>query len=226
MAWRTATSLLVLRDQLNAAFPNRSKASDGFIGDTAHAASASDHNPNAAGVVCAFDITHDPANGLDAHALADSLITNRHPDLKYVISNRRIAGAWSYWRWTAYAGTDPHDTHIHISVGVGEDGQSTPPYDDETKWDIGGGMDRETLNYIFRLSADAEPDKATVDYWLGRPARDFAKSRYENNEPFRYGGRHYKEDTTALQATIALLQKQLADNDAAKKLQAIKDALK
>lgn len=46
MAWRLAGSLVTFRDQLNAAFPNRSKISDGFIGDAAHQAqgSASDHN--------------------------------------------------------------------------------------------------------------------------------------------------------------------------------------
>lgn len=139
MAWRLANSLVKLRDQLNAAYPNRSKISDGTIGDAAHQASASDHNPNAAGVVCAMDITHSPQTGLDAHALADSLRVNRHPDLKYIISNRRIAGAWSNWAWQAYNGSNPHSSHIHVSVGRGNDGQSTPPYDDTNDWAIGGG---------------------------------------------------------------------------------------
>ena len=138
MAWRLANSLVKLRDQVNAAYPNRNKASDGTIGDAAHRASASDHNPNSAGVVCAMDITNSPQTGFDVHALADRLRVNRHPDLKYIISNRRIAGAWTGWAWAPYNGSNPHSSHAHFSVGRGNDGQSTPPYDDTTAWAIGG----------------------------------------------------------------------------------------
>ena len=138
MSWRLANSLVRLRDQINKAYPSRNKASDGTIGDAAHAASASDHNPNAAGVVCAMDITHSPQTGFDAHALADRLRVNRHPDLKYIISNRRIAGAWTGWAWSPYNGLNPHSSHVHISVGRGNDGQSTPPYDDTNDWSLGG----------------------------------------------------------------------------------------
>src|SRR4051812_31073623 len=127
--WRLAKSLEVLRSQIDETYPTRNKASDGTIGDAAHAASASDHNPNAQGVVCALDITHSPPV-LDAHALADGLLSARHPDLKYLISNYRIAGAWTNWVWVRYTGADLHFNHIHISVGVGPDGQSTQPYDD------------------------------------------------------------------------------------------------
>lgn len=136
MAWRAANSLIRLRDQVNAAYPNRNKASDGVIGDATHAASASDHNPNASGVVCALDLTHDPANGFDAHALVDRLRVNRHPNMKYLISNRRIAGSWTGWAWVAYDGSNSHSNHVHISVGVGVDGASRAPYDDTTDWSI------------------------------------------------------------------------------------------
>ena len=140
MAWRLANSLGKLRDQVNAAYPNRNKASDGTIGDAAHAASASDHNPNGAGVVTAMDITNSPSTGFDVHALADRLRVNRHPDLKYIISNRRIAGAWTGWNWWPYSGSNPHDKHAHFSVGRGNDGQSTQPYDDTNEWAIGGSQ--------------------------------------------------------------------------------------
>jgi len=42
MSWRLARSLEPLRNEVNAAAPNRSKASDGTIGDTAHSSRASD----------------------------------------------------------------------------------------------------------------------------------------------------------------------------------------
>lgn len=134
MAWRVANSLIKLRDQVNGAYPARSKASDGTIGNAAHAATASDHNPNAQGVVCGMDLTNDPAHGFDAHALAEKLRTHRHPALKYLISNKRIAGAWTGWKWVAYTGINPHDKHIHVSVGIGSDGKSTGNYDDATNW--------------------------------------------------------------------------------------------
>lgn len=134
---RLAYSLDKLRSQVNTAYPNRNKASDGWIADTAHSLRASDHNPNAAGVVCGLDLTNDPAV-FDAHATADRLRVHRHPDLKYIISNRRIAGAWSGWAWEPYSGINPHTKHIHISVGVGSDGQSRQPYDDTDNWYIQG----------------------------------------------------------------------------------------
>ena len=136
MSWRLAKSLETLRNQVNAAYPNRSKVSDGTIGDAAHAASASDHNPNRNGVVCALDLTHDPARGFDAHALAEHLRVNRHPNLRYVISNARIAGAHTGWQWRPSVG---HYQHCHISVGthgVG-DGQTYDNYDSTQAWDIG-----------------------------------------------------------------------------------------
>lgn len=137
MAWRLAKSLETLRNQVNSAYPNRSKISDGTIGDSAHAKTPSDHNPNANGVVCALDLTHH-AGYFDAHALAEVLIRNRHPNLKYVISNSRIASAATGWNWVKYSGSNPHSKHIHISVGNGSDGKSTGNYDSQTNWNIGG----------------------------------------------------------------------------------------
>jgi hypothetical protein len=140
MAWRIAKSLAVLRSEVDRRWPNRSKASDGVIGDAAHAASASDHNPNGSGVVCAFDITHDP-NGPDGAYLSELLRTMRHPDLKYVIWNGRmfssyVRAGYGPFEWRPYTGADPHTNHIHVSVGRGSDGQSQPPYDDVTPWGV------------------------------------------------------------------------------------------
>jgi len=136
MSWRLARSLEVLRAEVNALAPGRSKASDGTIGDTAHQSGASDHNPNAAGVVCALDLTHDPAHGADMHRIAEHIRTRRHPALKYVIWNRRIASASSGWAWRTYTGSNPHTKHMHVSVGTGPDGRSTGPYDDTSPWGL------------------------------------------------------------------------------------------
>lgn len=115
--WRVAASLLILRTEVNAAAVRRSTASDGTIGDPAHAARESDHNPNGAHVVCAMDLTNDPAHGADMSKLAGFLLHNPHPALKYVIWNRRIASRTHGWSWLPYHGTNPHTHHVHISVG-------------------------------------------------------------------------------------------------------------
>ena len=121
MSWRLAKSLDVLRSQVNALAPGRSKATDGTIGDTAHAQRRSRHNPNEAGVVCAIDLTDDPADGCAIHRIAEHVVANPHPDLAYVISDRRVASRTTGWVWHRYTGSSPHTAHAHFAVGVGRD---------------------------------------------------------------------------------------------------------
>lgn len=133
--WREAKCLLVLLSQVNKNWPNRSKASDGEIGDIAHQHRFSDHNPNSAGVVTALDITNDPAHGLTSRRLAEALLASRDSRIKYVISNRQIAsgnaGPGDPWVWRDYNGSNPHEHHMHISV------RDEPHYyDDETEWNL------------------------------------------------------------------------------------------
>jgi len=96
-------------------WPDRSRVSDGLCGDAAHKLRRSDHNPDADGYCCAFDLSADPAHGCDAHALADQLRRRRDPRAKYVISNRRIAGPPD-WEWRPYGGANPHEKHAHVSL--------------------------------------------------------------------------------------------------------------
>lgn len=106
--------------QANAIWPNRNKASDGSIGDSAHASRPSDHNPDARGIVHAFDLTHDPAKGPDCGVLAEHL-RQRHYDgretrVKYVIFNRRIWNPSLDRLWRPYKGANPHEKHMHVSI--------------------------------------------------------------------------------------------------------------
>ena len=132
MAWRLARSLVVLRDEINTLAPHRNKDYDGTIGDESHQQRQSDHNPNSAGVVCAFDATHDPEHGADMAVISRQIQKSGHPALNYVIYNRKI---WSVGRasegWRYYDGTNPHDHHCHISVK-----QNHTLYDDTTSWGI------------------------------------------------------------------------------------------
>jgi len=102
MSWRLARSLVVLRQQVNDLSPNRSKVSDGTVGDLAHSRRKSEHNPDSKGRVRALDLTHDPAHGVDSHALAEALLASRDPRILYIISRGRIAsgaGGKQPWSW-------------------------------------------------------------------------------------------------------------------------------
>lgn len=117
MAWRLAKSLEVLRSQVNSTFPNRSKISDGSVGDTSHSARKSDHNPDLRGVVHAIDLTHDPKNGFDSYNFAEALRRMRDKRIGYIISNGRIAAPnIQNFAWRRYTGANKHDHHVHVSV--------------------------------------------------------------------------------------------------------------
>jgi hypothetical protein len=140
MAWRLAGSLVVLRNQIDAMAPNRSRASDGTIGDASHSSRCSRHNPNGADVVTALDITHDPAGGCDIHAIADQIRRSPHPELSYLISAGRIAGRTTGWAWHRYTGSNPHNVHVHFGVGEGSDCNPQQPYDSPLPWALEDDM--------------------------------------------------------------------------------------
>jgi hypothetical protein len=126
---------VTLRDQINKAHPKRDKKSDGWIGDAAHAASKSDHNPAPpTNVVRAIDIDSDldPAHETAAQDLANQLCKAALAGDKrilYVIFNRHIASAiypTMAWKWRPYDGPDPHTSHIHISFAPAGDNDPKP----------------------------------------------------------------------------------------------------
>lgn len=130
MGWpndpRPAKSLVTLRSQINALSPNRDKSSDGLLASNAHTQGnpSSDHEPRIGdggiGVVTAFDITHDPAHGIDSEQLAEALRAAKDDRIKYIISNKKIASGIDQdhpaWQWRPYTGKNPHNHHVHISV--------------------------------------------------------------------------------------------------------------
>lgn len=134
MGWRLAHSLIHLQNELDARWPKRTTP-DWTIGDQRHQSYPSDHNPNNAGVVCAMDIRE---GNINLRLLADHIasLIGKHPAVKYVIFDRKIAGGWTNGEWTDYNGSNPHTDHIHVSVGNGPDGSSTGPYDSDIPWGI------------------------------------------------------------------------------------------
>jgi hypothetical protein len=129
--WVLAPALVGLMHQLDAAYPDRPRAADGSIGDARHQAEAfSDHNPrlfNGTWYVTAVDITAAPF----CDALAALLVLD--PRTKYVIWQRRYYQCvpWSrsdpVGQWVPYNGTDPHTSHIHLSLQL-----SASP--DKSRW--------------------------------------------------------------------------------------------
>lgn len=111
--WHLAPSIAQLFAQVNAAYPGRSRLSDGTIGDRAHAARDSDHNPEDDGSVNAGDFTNDPAHGFDSDRFARELAASGDPRTSLIISRSR------YWTprngWRRYTGTNGHYTHAHVS---------------------------------------------------------------------------------------------------------------
>lgn len=112
---RLAGSLVNLFAEIDARWPNRGKGSDGWIGDRAHQARRSDHNPDSRGIVHAIDITRSPwtADIIIAACIRDDRPTS------YVIHNRLIWTRSRNWEARRYTGSNPHTGHIHVSIQHG-----------------------------------------------------------------------------------------------------------
>lgn len=131
--WHLAGSLDVLRDAINVHWPARDHTSDGTIGDAAHAktGAGSDHNPWLNNTVRALDVDVD---GIDPGWLAEQLRLlgaagdHRLAGGGYVIYNRQITAS-DFRRWMPYTGSDPHTSHVHISVTRAPAG-----YEDRGPW--------------------------------------------------------------------------------------------
>lgn len=165
MTWRVARSLDQLLAQLNMLAPNRSRASDGSIGDAAHQlqGSASDHNPwYGPGIVTARDFTHDPRNGLDCNKLAAALIASRDPRIKYIIWQGRICDSRAQsnpWTWQPSSG---HYQHLHLSV------MANASADDARPWSLPGLIEEDDMTpqelLGFKLYGRRRNDKTPKGY--------------------------------------------------------------
>lgn len=127
-SFHLARSLGALRAQANARWPGRDRTSDGWIGDTSHAARASDHNPDwdalgaRAGIVRAYDLDEDlDGNGTDRGAelrwWVDWLVATRDPRVAYLIYEGQIVSSTVRpWQWRPYTGPNAHTKHVHVSI--------------------------------------------------------------------------------------------------------------
>jgi hypothetical protein len=101
-----------LKAALDARWPNRDRTLDGWIGDAAHQARTSDHNPDRiTGVVRARDIDKD---GVHRPTVLASLLS--HPSTAYVVWNHRIFRYADRFYPRHYDGSNPHTDHFHESI--------------------------------------------------------------------------------------------------------------
>ncbi len=130
---RLSKSAIQLRQQIDDAFPGRDRTSDGWIGDTRHAARKSDHNPDAQGWVRAIDIDRDLAGkGRKPDVMPDLVDQIRlfaksgDKRISYIIFDGKIASSKKAWAWRPYDGINKHNHHAHVSF--------TPKGDEDSSW--------------------------------------------------------------------------------------------
>jgi hypothetical protein len=112
-----------LREQFDDSFPDRDRASDGWIADARHnAAGTSDHipDPKTGFIVRAIDVDRDVSGKAKPDLMpdiADQLrrLAKTDKRISYIIFNGRIASWRMGWRWRTYKGSNPHKHHCHIS---------------------------------------------------------------------------------------------------------------
>lgn len=178
MSWTLAPCLREYINEANTLAPNRSKSSDGTVGDTAHQSRPSDHNPDARGIVHAVDLTHDPTDGWDAHARVEELRVKKDVRIKYVISNDRIftsyqVGSRDPWEWGPYNPNNPHRNrhikHAHLSVKSGDiyELDVSPWFDEE---DDMTDEEKKKLEFVYQAVKRDKPGGGIegIDKWLDR----------------------------------------------------------
>lgn len=168
--WVPLADLVSLRAEFNELAPGRDKGADGMVGDAAHQAESSDHNPDDTpgsrtphsdsdniAEVHALDIDSTgpwPA-GMTMAAAVRVVVNRMHAmgskaPLNYVIWDHHIYEHPS-WSAATYSGTDPHTNHAHFSSAYGSGSGSSNPENYPGPWGL--------LEEFMALSAD---DKAWI----------------------------------------------------------------
>ena len=119
---KLSKAAIQLREQFDDSYTSRDRTSDGWIGDTRHAARPSDHNPDANGWVRAIDVDRDVSGRSKPDLMPDiadqiRLLckSKREKRIAYLIFDGRIASSKKSWSWRTYEGSNKHNHHMHIS---------------------------------------------------------------------------------------------------------------
>lgn len=185
--WVLIPCLKALFAEFNRIAPDRDRASDGSIGDAAHQAEVSDHNPDEVGSVPIHDADKinevhaiDVDNNLRGDVTMETAVqfllgrcrSGAEKRLRYVIYNRRIWSASSGWVQKAYTGASAHTEHAHFSASYDSQLEASV-----VSWhldEIGDGMTKaELLAGLEEFFArDDQPAAGGITSRIGRDAGD------------------------------------------------------
>ncbi len=144
MASRRLPAIIAFENEMNTAFPNRDRSSDGEVGDARHAESVSNHNRDESGNTGRW---HDADKIDEVHArdtdrdlrtpgwrmemvlaiLLDRVRRGVEKRITEIIFDGYIYTKARGWTKRKYSGSNPHDKHIHLSYAYGSgSGQDNP----------------------------------------------------------------------------------------------------
>jgi len=125
-AWLSKAAVQ-MREQIDDSFADRSRKSDGWIGNEKHQNIKSDHNPLPnTNEVCAIDVDAKLCDQPEMSIyLAEQIRVAAKTDkrISYIIHAGKIASAKSFWKFIKYRGINPHHRHIHISFKPNQTGE-------------------------------------------------------------------------------------------------------
>lgn len=130
MAAVLTRGLTTWRGEINAVFPNRDKATDGWLGDSSHAGGTSGHNPDITGraeyrdgdakdEVRSIDVDKDLRSVITMEQLIQFLVrlgrAGVYLPFRYFIYDGRIWRKATGWKTEVYTGANDHSGHAHFS---------------------------------------------------------------------------------------------------------------
>lgn len=179
MAWYLNPALSRFRREVDAAYPNRDRASDGTLGDEYHQATNSDHNPDRDGSVDAWDMDvelNGPGEPYQPDVEWLKFVFECHESSWYWIHNSEIASRGNGWIREPYAGPNTHKGHVHWNTRESHENSAEP-------WrvamltareiigaDVAPGDEALSLgNTVWQARAAARSADAKLDQLLARP---------------------------------------------------------